>query len=112
MSVLFWILAAHALACSAYLCLLAVLAFGFEPKTGGAAQPANLLVVVPAHNEEAGVAATVRALLASDYPNDRFEVWVVADNCSDATAERARQAGALVAERDDPSAPGKGQALD
>src|ERR1043165_2592953 len=55
--------------------------------------------VVPAHDEEQGIGATVRKLFAGDYPPELFEVWVGADNCSDATAARARDAGATVLER-------------
>ncbi len=42
---------------------------------------------------------------------DRREIIVVADNCNDATAERARAAGATVWERVDEELPGKGQAI-
>ncbi|NUS97256.1 MAG: glycosyltransferase [Gemmatimonadaceae bacterium] len=68
-------------------------------------------VIVPAHDEEAGIAETVRSLLAIAYPPERFRVIVVADNCTDATAERARSAGARVMERVDPVHRGKGYAL-
>jgi 1,2-diacylglycerol 3-beta-glucosyltransferase len=68
-------------------------------------------VVVPAHDEERGVAATVRSVLAVDYPRELFRVRVVADNCRDATAERARAAGAEVLVRHDPERRGKGYAL-
>jgi cellulose synthase/poly-beta-1,6-N-acetylglucosamine synthase-like glycosyltransferase len=68
-------------------------------------------VIVPAHDEEAGIAATVRSILATDYPPELRRVVVVADNCSDATAERARRAGAEVLVRDDPARRGKGRAL-
>jgi 1,2-diacylglycerol 3-beta-glucosyltransferase len=68
-------------------------------------------VVVPAHDEEAGVAETVRSLLAVDYPPELRRVLVVADNCRDATAKRARRAGAQVLVRDDPARRGKGWAL-
>ncbi len=68
-------------------------------------------IVVPAHDEEAGIAATVENLLAIDYPRDLFEVWVVADNCRDGTAARARDAGAVVIERVDAERRGKGYAL-
>ena len=53
--------------------------------------------VVPAHNESAGIAETVRSLLAVDYPRELFEVVVVADNCSDDTAAQAEAAGSSVA---------------
>jgi 1,2-diacylglycerol 3-beta-glucosyltransferase len=68
-------------------------------------------VIVPAHDESAGIAQTVRSLLAVDYPRDLFEVVVVADNCSDDTASRARAAGARVLERFDDGQKGKGYAL-
>lgn len=66
-------------------------------------------VLVPAHDEEAGIAATLAALRAVAPPATR--VLVVADNCSDATARKAREAGAEVIERNDAAAQGKGFAL-
>jgi cellulose synthase/poly-beta-1,6-N-acetylglucosamine synthase-like glycosyltransferase len=68
-------------------------------------------VVVPAHNESAGIGETVKSLLAIDYPGDLFEVVVVADNCRDDTAARANAAGARVLERSDDTLRGKGYAL-
>jgi cellulose synthase/poly-beta-1,6-N-acetylglucosamine synthase-like glycosyltransferase len=68
-----------------------------------------LVVVIPAHDEEQGVAATVNAAAAGLGPQDR--VLVVADNCSDGTAAAARAAGAEVVERVDAERRGKGYAL-
>ncbi len=68
--------------------------------------------VVPAHNESAGIADTVASLLAVDYPRELFEVVVVADNCTDDTAEKARAAGATVMVRNSLEQRGKGYALD
>ncbi len=69
--------------------------------------------VVPAHDEELGIAATVGSLLAVDYPAELRRVIVVADNCRDTTAARAREAGAaVVLERSDASRRGKGYALE
>jgi 1,2-diacylglycerol 3-beta-glucosyltransferase len=68
--------------------------------------------VVPAHNESAGIAETVHSLLAADYPSALFEVVVVADNCTDDTAEKAAAAGASVVVRHDAVRRGKGYALD
>jgi cellulose synthase/poly-beta-1,6-N-acetylglucosamine synthase-like glycosyltransferase len=68
-------------------------------------------VVVPAHNEEAGIVRTVSSLLSMDWPRTQFRVLVVADNCTDATASVARAAGALVLERKDLTLRGKGYAL-
>lgn len=47
-------------------------------------------VVVPAHDEQVGLARTVDSLLASSYPADRFEVLVVDDGSTDATPEILR----------------------
>ena len=68
-------------------------------------------VVVPAHDEEAGIGATVQSLLALDWPEGLRRVVVVADNCTDATAARAREAGADVLVRADAERRGKGYAL-
>ena len=58
----------------------------------------SVTVLIPAHDEEASIADLVRACLDQSYPID--EVIVVADACTDATAERAREAGARVVEVD------------
>jgi cellulose synthase/poly-beta-1,6-N-acetylglucosamine synthase-like glycosyltransferase len=72
-------------------------------------RPFRLAVLMPAHDEELGIAATVGALLGELRPGDRL--LVVADNCSDRTAELARAAGAEVVERRDAERRGKGHAL-
>lgn len=68
-----------------------------------------IAVVIPAHDEEAGIGATVAAARAQLGEGDR--ILVVADNCSDGTAAAARAAGADVAERRDAEKRGKGYAL-
>lgn len=70
----------------------------------------RLAVLVPAHDEQDVIVATVRTIRAELRPGDR--VLVVADNCSDTTAELAARAGAEVVERHDPARRGKGFALD
>ena len=67
-----------------------------------------LAVLVPAHNEEAGIAAALATVLPQLMDGDRLVV--VADNCSDATAAAARAAGAEVVERTS-DLRGKGYAL-
>jgi hypothetical protein len=72
----------------------------------------HVVVVVPAHDEASGIAACVRSLRACHAPPGGFSVLVIADNCSDATAARAREAGAEVIERFDTERRGKGFALE
>jgi 1,2-diacylglycerol 3-beta-glucosyltransferase len=67
----------------------------------------RFVYLVLAHDEEMLIAGTVRSLLAQDYPAPKRHVIVVADNCSDATARIAREAGAEVWERDDRTQRGK-----
>lgn len=59
----------------------------------------RVCVVIPAHNEEDVIGETVRLLLERQtYPKELFDIYVVAHNCTDGTAERARRAGATVFE--------------
>lgn len=74
------------------------------------ASPPPFLVLMPAHDEASGIDASVRSVLAQLRSGD--ELIVVADNCSDDTATRARALGATVIERHDPSLRGKGYALE
>src|SRR5215831_15498989 len=83
------------LVCAAYLFFLA--AFANTPKTPDYAAPhVRFAIVVPAHNEEAGIRETLQNLLRVDYPDALRKVVVVADNCTDKTAEEAEAAGAVV----------------
>jgi len=69
----------------------------------------SVAIVIPAHDEAAGIGATVQALSGALSPG--MHLLVVADNCSDETAAVARAAGARVTERHDPDRRGKGFAL-
>ena len=77
----------------------------------GAAEPFRLVVVVPAHDEQERIGACLASLEAASTPLVESRILVVADNCADATARAAAEAGAEVIERNDPLRPGKGQAL-
>jgi cellulose synthase/poly-beta-1,6-N-acetylglucosamine synthase-like glycosyltransferase len=70
----------------------------------------NVAVLIPAHDEALGIGHTLRSVQAQLRAGDRL--LVVADNCSDNTAEVARAAGAEVVERSDSHRRGKGYALD
>ena len=45
----------------------------------------SVTVVIPAHNEEAVIGTALQALLAVDYPNEKFKIFVVDDRSGDAT---------------------------
>ena len=81
-----------------------------ETAAGPPARVPAFTVLVPAHDEQAVIAATLVSLRAQLRPEDRL--LVVADNCTDATATIAREHGAEVTERHDPSRRGKGYALE
>jgi 1,2-diacylglycerol 3-beta-glucosyltransferase len=68
-------------------------------------------ILVPAHDEEAVLGRLLGSLSAIDYPRERFDVCVVADNCQDRTAEIARSLGARVYERFSENDRAKGFAL-
>jgi cellulose synthase/poly-beta-1,6-N-acetylglucosamine synthase-like glycosyltransferase len=70
----------------------------------------RVAVLLPAHNEASCISATIETLLPQLTDQDRLVV--IADNCSDETAEIARGFGATVIERIDPVRRGKGYALD
>jgi cellulose synthase/poly-beta-1,6-N-acetylglucosamine synthase-like glycosyltransferase len=71
--------------------------------------PARIAVLMPAHDEAEGIGRTIESILPQLRDTDRLVV--VADNCSDETAQRAREAGATVIERQDAQRRGKGYAL-
>jgi cellulose synthase/poly-beta-1,6-N-acetylglucosamine synthase-like glycosyltransferase len=71
---------------------------------------AQVVVLIPAHNEQAVIGATLETLVPT-MPS-RGRVVVVADNCTDLTAAIARSYGAEVLERFDSERRGKGFALD
>jgi cellulose synthase/poly-beta-1,6-N-acetylglucosamine synthase-like glycosyltransferase len=70
----------------------------------------RVAILMPAHNEELNIANNVAAIRGQLLGTDRFVV--VADNCTDETANLARAAGAHVIERKNPDLRGKGYALD
>lgn len=57
----------------------------------------TIAYLIPAHNEESVIYSTVKSILEHQlYPRDKFDVFVVADNCTDKTAQLAEKAGAIV----------------
>lgn len=69
-------------------------------------------LIVAAHNEEIVIGKLVKSLLNQSYPEELFDVFVIADNCTDSTADVARECGAIVYERFNKDQRGKGYALE
>ncbi len=98
-----------AIASVVHLTVLTTAALGYdERRPDGPVPPIRFLVMVPAHDEEAVIGETLAALAGACRPDDR--VLVVADRCSDATAEIARSAGVDVLERRPGEEPGRAAA--
>ena len=73
----------------------------------------KFLAIIPAHNEEAVVGNLIESLKNQTYPKDKYDICVIADNCTDKTKEVAEKLGVKVFERheEDPAKKTKGEAL-
>ena len=71
----------------------------------------KFMAIIPAHNEERVVSNLIESLKNQTYDKDLYDIYVIADNCTDNTANVARRAGAIVLERFDPAHKTKGYAL-
>ena len=71
----------------------------------------KFMAIIPAHNEEAVISNLIESLKNQTYDKKLYDIYVIADNCTDATAEIAKKAGAIVYKRFDPDHKTKGYAL-
>lgn len=69
-------------------------------------------VLIAARNEKAVISQLIQSIKNQTYPSELIKIFVVADNCTDNTASRAKAAGAIVFERFNNQKVGKGYALD
>lgn len=74
----------YSLLVTVYVCARFLLAPLYRPTPDLGYRP-SVSIVIPAFNEEDGIAATIDACFASDYPRDKFDVVVVDDGSSDKT---------------------------
>ena len=87
---------------AAYAYQIFYLLVGLWGKQRGGVENAELnryAAIISARNESAVIGRLIRTLKEQDYPSELLDVIVVADNCTDNTAEVARSAGAIVYER-------------
>jgi cellulose synthase/poly-beta-1,6-N-acetylglucosamine synthase-like glycosyltransferase len=98
----------------AYLALITIAALQGQRrgKEKQPSPPVRFLVVIPAHDEQANIRSTIESCRAVSYDPALYRVLVIADNCTDGTAQVARAAGAEVFERIDPIRRSKGYALE
>ena len=62
----------------------------------------RFMAIIPAHNEELVVGNLIESLKNQNYPKDKYDIYVIADNCTDMTKKIAEAAGAIVYERRSP----------
>ncbi len=98
--------------CYFYQFIYLFIAYFTKEKKLPEAAPAHLGILIAARNEERVIHSLLGSLMAQDYPRDFYTVFVVADNCTDATARVAGEMGAQVYERRSDTEKGKGYALD
>lgn len=71
----------------------------------------KFMAIIPAHNEEMVVGSLIESLKNQTYDKNLYDIYVIADNCTDNTAKVAEEAGAIVYKRFDSQNKTKGFAL-
>jgi len=71
----------------------------------------KFMAIIPAHNEEMVVGSLIESLKNQTYDKNFYDIYVIADNCTDNTAKIAEEAGAIVYKRFDSVNKTKGFAL-
>lgn len=72
----------------------------------------RFMAIIPAHNEQEVIGNLIESLKNQNYNKELYDIYVIADNCTDNTARVARELGAIVYERYNESEKTKGYALD
>jgi cellulose synthase/poly-beta-1,6-N-acetylglucosamine synthase-like glycosyltransferase len=98
-------------ALSAYQSVMSLFGFWQRRKPPLKDPVTRFAVLVAAYNEAHVISDVLDSLARQEYPLELFDVYVVADNCTDDTANVARGHGAIVYEREDAVLTGKGHAI-
>ena len=98
--------------CYAYQIFYLIYALFVSPKEYRATEQTNrYAVMISARNEEKVIGLLLQSIKACDYPSELVDIYVVADNCTDKTAQIAAENGATVYQRFNQNLIGKGYAL-
>jgi len=94
-----------------YQVLFFLIAIFIKPKHYPKAEPQSIAVLICARNESSVIGDLLSCIQKQNYPKNLYKVFVVADNCTDNTADIAAEGGAVVYERHSTDGIGKGYAL-
>lgn len=94
-----------------YFLLFVLLGLKTKKNTEFKAPVNKFAIIIPAHNEEKVIEELINNLKKLDYPKNLYDIYVVADNCSDNTARKAESLNANVLTRFNKNNKGKGYAL-
>ena len=97
--------------CCFYQVLYIPISWWKKPKEHQPEKLHRYAVLVAARNEEIVIGNLIESLRQQDYPSELVDIYVMADNCTDHTAEAARKAGAKVYERVNREEIGKGYVM-
>lgn len=99
--------------CYSYQFFYAFASFFIKPKQYPATKQQNrYAILISARNEKNVIGQLIDSIHGQDYPRELIDIYVVADNCTDNTAEIAASKGAFVYERFDKTRIGKGYAME
>lgn len=107
-----WIISIFFTLCYAYQFFYIFVGLLKKPNKHIAKTNYKFAIVISARNERDVIGQLIESINAQNYPLELIDTFVIADNCTDDTAEVARNAGAIVYERFNTDLVGKGYALD
>lgn len=112
LNVLDWLIMILGLCVVVYQAAYVLVSFFAKPEAfPDAPMDKRYAVLISARNESAVIAHLIGDLQSQSYPSRLIDIWIVADNCTDDTADIARSMGCHVVERFNKEQIGKGYAL-